>query len=120
MNGITFYIRLVNTGEYITETNDSLIWGKSLNINEAFSDTNYGRVLTVALFICEDKNLLPTYDVEIIEEEIIIKKTRLPLGDVDDFQLCDACDNWVHVDNVFTAKYNSERDICESCHDDGN
>ena len=116
---MNYYIKLIQTNEYIVESNDSLIWTKSKDINEAFSTTLYEDALNVANFICKDKHLIANEDVEIIEEEIIIRKRRLPLGDIDDWFVCPACSKWTSVDDEEQSTYDKYSYICPQCKIDG-
>jgi hypothetical protein len=114
-----YYIRLIQLNEYICETTDSLVWTKSKDINEAFSTTLYEDALNVANFICKDKHLIANEDVEIIQEEIIIEKTRLALAkDQDDWEICPRCMNWVKVDDLMWSSVSEYEQVCPSCEND--
>ena len=123
MNGKQYYIHLVQIDEYITELDELDMYGHTEKaLGETISDScwfsDFDSAMKVASFIAKDKHLDLNFHLEIIEEEIKIVRTRLPIGDYDDWFICPRCSNWVKSDNGFNSRYNRDETICESCFDD--
>lgn len=114
---MNYYIYLDNVKRWIKESNDDRIWLLTDNVNEAFSDSDLSRIKKVASFISHDKNI-PLHDIIIEREIITITTERFNLDD--DYELCPVCLEWVHVDNMVYASYDSEVKICVDCKGDGN
>ena len=112
---MTYYIHLVQTGEYITEGLEIDLYGKDKDIDNACWFGDYESAVKVAVQISKDKHLDLNFHIEIIEEEIIIKRTRLPIGDYDDWFICPRCDEWCKVDDEIQSRYNNTEYICPDC-----
>ena len=106
------------TGGYLGETIDDYEVVEHINLACWFED--YESAVKVAVYYSKKHNLVINYDIEIRQDEYIVKSTRLPIAyDIDDWFICDVCEEWTKVDDMFTARYNREKDICEQCHRDG-
>ena len=90
------------------------------SINNACWFGSYESAVKVAVYYSKKHNLILNYDIEIIEEEHIVKQTRLPIGDFDEWVICDVCKIWTKAYDLFNARYNHEKYICPQCRRDGN
>ena len=118
MNGKQYYIHLVQIDEYITETYYDNLWGHDKDISNACWFGDYDSAMKVVKSIAKDKHLDLNFHLEIIKEEVKIIRTRLPIGNVDDWFICPRCSNWCQFDDEIQSRYNNTEYICPTCADD--